>query len=379
MATAASREKRYVVRAGIFVAGGLLLAALVIVLIGKERRLFDRQVTYHAEFDNVDGVNLESPVRLGGLDVGRVTSITFTPDLGNKRISVGLEVSNKFAARVRKDSVARVTSRGVLGDKAIDISLGSPESPVIPNGAEIETGASGDLSSLLKASGEIIDNSVAITRDLRLAVAAYTDPELRKDVAQLIRSAREVLGEVQHGSGPMHALVYDKKTAEDLKSFLASASVSASRIENAAAEVELVLKEVQTGNGTAHALIYDKQGAVALSELGDAATELATLVHDAKSSKNGAVHQLIYGDAQGIFADLGSAASDLKSVTDRVNRGEGSLGALIKDPTVYEDLKTVLGNVKRNRVLRALVRYQLANGEELDATGKPPASAKADK
>ena len=38
---------------------------------------------------------------------------------------------------------------------------------------------------------------------------------------------------------------------------------------------------------------------------------------------------------------------------------------------MYEDLKEVLGNVKRNRVLRELVRYSISNNENVDAAGKP--------
>src|SRR2546423_5841768 len=216
----AARERRFIVRAGLFVALGLALGALVIVTIGKERRFFDSQITYTGAFDNVDGLQLDAPVRLGGLSVGRVSNISFAPDLGDKRIIVTMEVSAKFSERVRSDSVARVTSRGVLGDKAIDISLGSPNAPLVHNGEEIQTGSSGDLSALMKASGEIIDNSVQITKDLRVAVSAYTDPELRGDIAALVKSAKNVIGEIEHGQGPMHALVYDKKSADELKELL---------------------------------------------------------------------------------------------------------------------------------------------------------------
>jgi phospholipase C len=45
--------------------------------------------------------------------------------------------------------------------------------------------------------------------------------------------------------------------------------------------------------------------------------------------------------------------------------------AVINDPTVYEDIKEILGNVKRNRVLRELVRYSISNNENLDTVGKP--------
>jgi phospholipid/cholesterol/gamma-HCH transport system substrate-binding protein len=372
MAAPVSKEKRYAVRAGLFVGGGLLLASVVILLIGKERRAFDRQYTYHGAFENVDGLSLDSPVRLGGLDVGRVTAITFSPDLGDKRIQVQMEISQRFGERIRGDSVARVASRGVLGDKAIDISLGSPTAAGIPGGGEIPTGSSGDISSLLKASGEIVDNAVSITRDLKLGVASYTDPELRKDISGLARSAKEILGEVQEGHGVLHDLIYDRHTTDDFKAVLASVSGSAARLDSAIGQAEQVLRQVREGDGTAHALIYDKKGAVAMDELGTAANELASVIHDAKTSPNGAVHQLVYGDAKGIFADLGQAAADVRAMTAKVRHGEGSLGGLINDPTVYEDLRTVLGNVKRNRVLRALVRYSIENGEESGTAPKPP-------
>ena len=183
----ADREKRLVVRARLFVALGLFLAAVVIVLIGKERNLFDQQNTYVGAFENVDGLVLDAPVRLGGLQAGRVTKIAFANDLGDKRIIVTMEVVAKFGDRIRRDSVARVTGRGVLGDKAVDISLGSPEAQLVPNGGELATGTSGDISSLLKATGEIIDNAVGITRDLKSGVAAYTSPELQKDVAAVVK------------------------------------------------------------------------------------------------------------------------------------------------------------------------------------------------
>ncbi|NTX52887.1 MCE family protein, partial [Myxococcus sp. CA039A] len=48
----------------------------------------------------------------------------------------------------------------------------------------------------------------------------------------------------------------------------------------------------------------------------------------------------------------------------------GTLGGLISDPTVYEDLREVLGNVKRNRILRALVRFSLDNRKDLEQMGK---------
>ncbi len=367
----AEKEKRVIIRAGLFIALGLALAGVVVFVIGKERRLFEQANVYTAAFENVDGLALDSPVRLGGLTVGKVSKISFAPDLGDKRIIVTMEVSSRFQERLRADSVARVTGRGVLGDKAIDISLGSPEKAVIPNRGELPTGTSGDISSLLKATGEVIDNAVKITRDLSSGVESYTTPEIRNDITQFIRSARNIATEIESGKGVAHTIIYDKKTSDDLKAVLANASAVAVRLDGAVAKVDGLLADIKTGEGSLHALIYDKKIANAVTDLGDAADELAKLIHDAKNTKDGAIYQLVYGDAKSLLADLATAANDVKTITTRIKAGEGSLGAVINDPTVYEDLKEILGNIKRNRVLRELVRMSISNGEKVDASGKP--------
>ncbi|HVG57752.1 MAG TPA: MlaD family protein [Hyalangium sp.] len=368
--TSTPRERRTAWRAGLFVAMGLFLAGVVVFFIGQETRLFEEQVGYRAYFPNVQGLTEESPVWLGGLEVGQVVGIGFTEDRGDRGVEVRFRISSKYADRVREDSVARLSSLGVLGEKAVDITLGSMKAPRVPDGGELPTDMSGDLNALIQAAGQVMEDSKAISRALRLAVETYADPRLAEDVSASLRSLRSLLEEVEKGEGVLHALVYDKEAGRQVRGLLEGAAQTARRVDGAVSHVEALLAEVRHGDGTAHALIYGKEGAQALSELGAAAGQLAGLIEDAKQSPNGAVHQLVYGDARGMFADLGSAASDLKKITSTVANGEGTLGGLISDPTVYEDLRQVLGNVKRNRLLRALVRFSVNNREELDQVGK---------
>jgi phospholipid/cholesterol/gamma-HCH transport system substrate-binding protein len=270
------------------------------------------------------------------------------------------------------DSVARLASMGVLGDKAVDITIGSPDAAPVPPGGEIPSTAGGDLSSIMRGAAQVLEDSVAVSRSVRRAVEAYTDPQLTEDVAASVRSLRMLLEEVEKGDGALHALIYDKEAGRQVRTLMANASRAALRVEKAVGHVEAVLDEVANGDGTAHSLIYGGEGAKALEELGDAAGQLASLLQDAKDNPNGAIHQLFYGDAGTLFTDLSSAAADIKQVTSRVARGEGSLGGLIKDPTVYEDLRQVVGNVRRNRILRALVRFAINNNENVEQqVGRP--------
>ncbi|WP_141588458.1 MlaD family protein [Myxococcus sp. AB056] len=366
----AGTERRLALRTGLFVAVGLAVASVVVMVIGQQSRLFERKTMYRAYFANVQGLSDESPVWLGGLNVGRVTGIVFSPDPKDPRLEVQFHVSSRYTDRVRQDSVAQLSSMGVLGDKAVDISLGSPTSPPVEPGGVLKSSTGGDLSSLLSGASQVMENSVAISKSLRAAVETYANPEMANDVTRGVAALRALLEEVEKGEGVLHALIYDKQAGREVRGLLANASSAAARVDGAVGELEGILREVRTGDGTAHALVYGQDGARALTELGAAAGQLAGLIEDAKKSPNGAVHQLVYGDASGMFADLGSAAADLKKITATVAKGDGTVGGLISDPTVYEDLREVIGNVKRNRILRALVRFSLNNRQDLEQVGK---------
>jgi phospholipid/cholesterol/gamma-HCH transport system substrate-binding protein len=51
----------------------------------------------------------------------------------------------------------------------------------------------------------------------------------------------------------------------------------------------------------------------------------------------------------------------LNRVVQDIDRGRGTIGGLVRDPTVYEDLKTTLGNVQRNVLFKALIRFTMEN------------------
>ena len=70
-------------------------------------------------------------------------------------------------------------------------------------------------------------------------------------------------------------------------------------------------------------------------------------------------------------------SDDLRTIVSNVKAGRGTLGALLVDPSVYEDLKAAIGNVERNQVLRALVRYSIkADEQKPQVHVQPTASGK---
>lgn len=366
----ADRERHTALRAGAFVLGSVLAIGVVLLILGNAHRLFQRHTSYLVYFDDVDGLMVDSPVRLGGLTVGNVETITFSNQLEDTRVQVKLRVSNEFASRVRADSLARVASRGLLGDKTVDLSLGSETGTLVPEGGELTAGAGNDIASVLKSGTEVVNDVKAISADVRKAIAVYTSPQVTDELTGSLKVLHGILDEVATGEGALHAVIYDPKTGAEVRALVANASQVARRLDGAVTQVQSLLEEVRSGDGTAHALIYGKEGKAALAGLADASAEVGTLLRDVKASKNSAVHALLLGDSKNLVDDLAASAKHLEAVTARIDRGEGSLGALVNDPTAYEDLKTILGNVKRNKLLRELVRLTISNRSEYANTGQ---------
>jgi phospholipid/cholesterol/gamma-HCH transport system substrate-binding protein len=82
------------------------------------------------------------------------------------------------------------------------------------------------------------------------------------------------------------------------------------------------------------------------------------------------------------MSNLSTMSDDLRDIVANVKAGRGTIGALLVDPSVYEDLKSLVGNVERNQVLRALVRYSIKQNEEGHphaVVGDPGKEAKPEK
>src|SRR5690606_8824724 len=101
---ATSRE----IKVGAFVLIGLVVVGLVIFLIGDERALFQRHVGFKTSFQDVQGLTRGSPVRMGGVGVGRVGSVGYGDEPHDPTIYIEFSIVAKEAPRVRADSVARI-------------------------------------------------------------------------------------------------------------------------------------------------------------------------------------------------------------------------------------------------------------------------------
>jgi phospholipid/cholesterol/gamma-HCH transport system substrate-binding protein len=347
------------IRAGIFVAAAVAILILAVFLVGQSQALFTRRLRLSAEFQNTAGLVVGAPVRLAGVDVGVVQGIRFDADLHHKLVRVSLGIDRRFSERVRADSVARLSSKGLLGDVVIDITVGSVDAAPLKDGARLQAqeseGMTEVLASLNGAVGEI--RSLSSTAKNRIDTV-FTD-DLGRDLGRVARAAANVMERVEDGDGLAHEVIYDRRLASDARLIASDGRRMIEEAVGAVEHIDSILTAVKNGDGTLHGLIYRDDGGRLLAEVQRSAKKIGDLADEVRNGR-GMLHELIYQRDQGdLVANLTALSRTLRELGDEAQQGKGTIGALLKDPSIYEDLKGIIGNVERSRVLRGLIRYEI--------------------
>jgi phospholipid/cholesterol/gamma-HCH transport system substrate-binding protein len=479
------------VRVGLFVLAGLAAFGGLVYGLGRGAGLFERQYRLLTGWTQVGGLLEGATVRLAGVPVGHVSAIRL-PAIGGARVQVELRVARRVQDRIRADSVARIETLGLLGDKIIDVTLGSPGAPPLGDGAELRSEEPLDVAHLVRQGTELVQGIADLSRDLRTALAGPRGTPAGGPLAETLQALRALAAEIQHGQGALHRLVYDRELGTavgDAAGTLRRLGEAAARVDRlladpavaglggeaartlaeareAAARANRVLQAVEEGRGLLHALVYDEGQAVRALEalLQRAATLLDTVdrgegvlglllrdpdasrvarrlvtaadglaralaraqeedsvlrlalddralaadLRDAARSFREVTGRLARGEgvlggltrpggedavqaaAQGLrqlgrlagelgegnlgelLTDLRQAMASLRTITGRLEAGEGTLGGLLADPTVYENLAAFLEGAERSLLLRALIRAAVGRGASPAAPAGSP-------
>ncbi len=311
-------DRRLSLMVGVFALGCLAVFAAAVLSLTSQRGFWTPRYRLVAHFENVQGLIEGAPVRLAGKDVGTVDSVSFGP-LGGEQppVRVELQVDQDVQERIRTDSTATIGTIGLLGDKYIEISMGTGSAEVLANGAEIRSTTPLDISAVVAKGTVALDRVAELAGNVNGVVEEFASGMGTSRLTESAEAISEIVREVKTGNGLLHALIYDPYEGEGVQS-----------ISRSLATLEDILVQVAEGDGILHALIYESP------------------------------------DDQDLVMQAVEAGARLNSILARVDRGEGTLGLMLNDPTLYEDLKLLVGGAQRSVVVRSLI--SLARDEEVD-------------
>jgi len=230
---------------------------------------------------------------------------------------------------VRTDTVALIRTMGLLGDKYLELSPGSPTSLPAEPGSILRSEDPIDYEALLSRPGseDFFANALAVTT-----------------------SMRTILEDIEKGSGLMGQLVRGQKV-KGKQVTIASLADTLEHINHLTSQLEDTLARIRGGQGLAGALVSERtNGTKVLADLASSAANLQQLTQRLNrltaqyQGARGMLPRLMedrpYADE--VLSELRQSSHDLQEILDKINAGQGTAGALINDPTLYYQAQGLL-------------------------------------
>jgi phospholipid/cholesterol/gamma-HCH transport system substrate-binding protein len=318
---------------GIFVVVGIIALTYFTVRVG---RIAVREAGYrvYAQVESAAGLDKNSPVRIAGVEVGKVESIAL--DGTKAKITLQLPLKVKIPA----GSKVYVKSAGLLGEKYIEIAAGAGSELVKADGALEEGGPAVDVDRVLTQLSAIGGDIQAVTHSLKSALGGEKGEKSIKEVVanteKTMANLQNITQTIERGEGTFGKLVKDEKLYREVQETVGSLKQTASALNQVALTVE-------KGEGTLGRLVKDE------TLYREAKETVASLNQVAKSIEKGegtlgklVKDEALYVQTKETMEEAKQTLAALNKVSQQIEKGEGTLGKLVKDETLYEDARRMV-------------------------------------
>ncbi len=159
------KSSNYIYKQGVFVVIGILLFAITIYFIGKNRNIFGNTFELKSQFKNVSGLKVGNNVRFSGINVGTVKNIGFISD---SAIVVRFILKEEVQKYIKTDALTSIGSDGLMGDKVLTISPGTASKTIVKDEGMIASSKAIEMEDLIKSIKKSSDNAEIITGQLAI-------------------------------------------------------------------------------------------------------------------------------------------------------------------------------------------------------------------
>jgi phospholipid/cholesterol/gamma-HCH transport system substrate-binding protein len=262
----------------------------------KGRKFFTRQRTYYAVYNQVGGLLTNAPVSINGLQVGQVIALHFE---NKKSARVVVEISINNSIEIPKNSKIKIFNADLLASKSIEISLGN--SPVMAVSGdtlltEVQVSFSEEVNKQIQPVMKKAENLMLTIDSVVSELGLIFNPETRDNLAKSFGHIRVTLRNLETVTYNIDTLVYGQR----------------GRMERILFNVESISKNLKDNNEN-------------LSRTLQNFANISDTIAKANISRT--------------IGSLNHSLSNMAAITDRINKGEGSLGLLINDKKLYNNLE----------------------------------------
>ncbi|MHB8482758.1 MAG: MlaD family protein [Nitrospiria bacterium] len=305
-------------RVGLVVLIGAVLLAYMSMKIGLYRIGKETGYRLMVQFDTAAGLDKKTPVRLAGVEIGKVEKM----ELSDSKALITLRVRPEV--KLHKGATAVIRSAGLLGEKYVEVLPGKQKETLADGDTIQQSEAGGDLETLIAKFSDIGSDIKAVTRTLREVVGSNKGEE----------DLKTILANFKNFSGHMDQLITDNQeavgeTIENFKNFSELVNKDLPVLVNS---LKQVASDLETGKGTLGKLLHDDQ----------------------------------------LYQKLDSAMGNIQKITEKIGSGEGTIGKLVTDEKAYQRLNSALEGLSNTlgRIEQFKTTLGARNEYQMDTTHK---------
>ncbi|MEA1873296.1 MAG: MlaD family protein [Bacteroidota bacterium] len=270
----------------------------------KGNDLFNKQNTFHVVYESINGLNVSSPVTINGYKVGQVTEIHMLHQQ-NANLLISFDLSNEYP--IPQNSIARIYSTDLMGTKGIKIELADSELLHIEN------------DTLIGKMEQSLRDQVSI------------------QMLPLKNQAEELMSEIESAIAVIQN-IFNEKTQRNLQNSFESIKQTVSYLESSSQNLDSLMSDQKTR--IARILEYSERITKNLDKNSDAITN--TIKNLSQFSDSLAVINLVQ-----TIDNANKIVGEFAQISEKINKGEGSLGMLINNDSLYLELERASVNLDR--------------------------------
>lgn len=329
------------VKTGIFIVVAVLLFAGGVLMMGDKTKMFVPKGTLSLMMNDVAGLKVGAPVWLAGVDVGLVTDIHFEKPEASNQVEVILQVSNNALKKIGNDSRITIKTRGLMGEKYVDITPSKfySETPLTRISGESVT----RIDDVMQKAGSSFDRLNSIMEKIDHGEGTLgkltTDKKLYDNLTVLSLELRDLADTVNRGEGSLGRLMRSSEPYDRIITILNRADAT--------------LTDIQSADGTLGRLVRDRELYDKMVVLADKSSLAADDMRELKkilTSKDNTIGKLLtdkelYDRGVALVSRADSAVKAFEEVGARMNSKEGTAGKVLNDREAYDKMLLMLDSI----------------------------------
>ncbi len=330
-----AQEKSIEVKVGVLILVSMaILGAFILVMGGLS---FEKTYPIYVDFDNPGGLQSGAPVRIAGVKVGTVDELKFMggqidAKTGRRTlVRATLKVQVKVKETIHEDADFYVTTQGVLGEQFLQIEPGSPARAVLAEGSIVKGIDPPRLDLFLAKAYELLDTTVTGLKNNRELISdiAVNTAGLLKGLNTVLTDNRERINRTMENleklSAEANALTKD-----------AHAKINDPKVQRTIDNIDKISSDVARDSGP---MLKDAREALAN------VNRASAVVGDPDQQKK---LKKALDDLAELATRANATAADAQTIVAHVKKGEGTVGALVMDEEVYDDVQEMVRDLKHN-------------------------------